>query len=180
MTVVLEHFRDEEGGFFDTADDHELLVMRPKDLQDNALPSGNSMTVRILLMLAAYTGQVEFETPAIRAILALQGVMGRHAGAFTHWLGTLEFALAPPKEVAVIGTPTREDTVALLRVVQQPYRPNQVVACAAEDNTLSGHPALIKGRLQVGGKATVYVCQNFVCRQPVQSATEFEALLSGE
>ena len=59
MDVVLAHFPDtKNGGFFDTADDHEQLVTRPKNMQDNAVPSGNSMAVRVLLALAAYTAAV--------------------------------------------------------------------------------------------------------------------------
>ena len=74
MDVVLDHFVDEEnGGFFDTADDHEQLVTRPKSLQDNATPCGNSMAVRVLLLLAAYTGQVKYEKPALKALAALAG-----------------------------------------------------------------------------------------------------------
>ena len=56
MDRVLDHFADPAGGFYDTADDHERLVTRPKDLQDNAVPSGNGMAVTVLLRLAAWTG----------------------------------------------------------------------------------------------------------------------------
>jgi uncharacterized protein YyaL (SSP411 family) len=175
MDVVLEHFQDDQGGFFDTADDHEQLVMRPKDLQDNAIPSGNSMAVRTLLMLAAYTGQAKYETAALQIMASLQGVMSQHAGAFAHWLGALEFALAPPKEIALIGPAARDDTLALLRTLQKPYRPNQVVAFVAEDT--AGSPALVEGRSMIEGKATVYVCQNFTCQQPVTDEDALEASL---
>src|SRR5262249_22324531 len=46
--AMLDHFMDPAGGFFDTADDHEALVTRPKDPQDNATPSGGSMATRLL------------------------------------------------------------------------------------------------------------------------------------
>jgi hypothetical protein len=177
MDVVLEHFPDEEnGGFFDTADDHEQLVTRPKNLQDNATPCGNSMAVRTLLMLAAYTGQAKYEEPATKILASLQGPMSQYPGAFAHWLGALEFAIAPPKEVAIVGQINSEDTTALWRAALLPYRPNQVVALASENRT-TGHPELVEARPMQDGKPTVYVCQNFTCKQPVTTVEELEALL---
>jgi uncharacterized protein YyaL (SSP411 family) len=177
MDMVLEHFPDkEEGGFFDTADDHEQLVSRPKNLQDNATPCGNSMAVRTLLLLAAYTGQVKYQEPVIKALVALQKPMAQYPGAFAHWLGALEFTLAPPKEVAIIGQLDHDDTKNMLRTLQMPYRPNQVVATAGKNNT-AGHPQLVKARPAQNGKTTAYVCQNFTCNQPVTTVEELEALL---
>jgi len=177
MDVVLKHFADEQnGGFFDTADDHEQLVTRPKSLQDNATPCGNSIAVRTLLTLAAYTGQAKYQEPATKALAALQGPMTQYPGAFTYWLGSLEFALSQPKEVAIIGSPEHDDTQRMLQTLQEPYRPNQVVAVTTENST-AGHPELVEGRPQKDGQATAYVCQQFTCKQPVTTATELEELL---
>ena len=171
MDVVLTHFRDEENsGFYDTADDHEKLVIRPKSIQDNATPSGNSMAVRTLLLLTAYTGQVDYETPAVRALAALQGPLAQYPAAFAHWLGALEILNGPAKEVAVIGAGDDEATQDLLQVLFSPYRPNQVVASTIEGK-IEGHPELVLERSQVNGMATAYVCQNFTCQQPVTTAT---------
>jgi uncharacterized protein YyaL (SSP411 family) len=177
MDVTLDHFQDEaNGGFFDTADDHQQLVVRPKSLQDNATPCGNSMAVRTLLILAAYTGQAKYETPAINTLASLQGPMSQYPGAFAHWLGALEFAVAPPKEVAIIGQIDGADTKMLLETAMQPYRPNQVVALATEGGT-AGHPELVENRPMQKTQATVYVCQNFACQQPVTTVEELAALL---
>jgi uncharacterized protein YyaL (SSP411 family) len=175
--IVLAHFPDEAGGFFDTADDHEQLVTRPQNLQDNAMPSGNSMAVRVLLYLTAYTGQAKYERPASKALRSLQGLMSKHPGAFAHWLGALEFNLAPPQEIAVIGPLEREDTNEMLDVLLMPYRPNQVVAVTDEDD-LGEHPELVQERPAQNGHATAYVCQNFTCQQPVTTAEDLATLLT--
>jgi uncharacterized protein YyaL (SSP411 family) len=177
MDAVLDHFYDDQaGGFFDTADDHERLVTRPKSWQDNATPCGNSMAARVLLQLAAYTGQAKYETPALEMLAALQGPMSQYPGAFTYWLGGLEFALAPPKEIAVIGSPGGAEMQEMLRSLFNPYRPNQVVAAVAEGQT-EGHPELVESRPARNGQATVYVCQRFSCKQPVTTVAELEAML---
>lgn len=178
MEVVLEHFPDKEaGGFFDTADDHEQLVARPKDLQDNAIPCGNSIASRVLLALAAYTGQAKYEEPALEALGGLQSAMSQYPGAFTYWLGSLEFALAPPKEVALIGPLETQETRTLLQILQNPYRPNQVVAVAGPGH-VTGHPALVEGRPMQNGSTTAYVCQRFTCQRPVTTGAELEQLLA--
>ncbi len=176
--VILEHFQDDEnGGFFDTADDHETLVVRPKSVQDNAIPCGNSMAIRALLMLAAYTGQEKYETPAVKALAGLQNPMTQYPGAFTYWLGNIEFVNAPPKEIAIIGDHNAFDTQAMLKTLFTRYRPNQVVAVTQADDT-QGHPELVELRPSVEGKATAYVCQNFTCKQPVTTVEDLEYLLT--
>jgi uncharacterized protein YyaL (SSP411 family) len=177
MDVVLDRFTDaENGGFFDTADDHEQLVTRPKSLQDNATPCGNSMAVRVLLHLAAYTGRDKYEDPALQALSALQRPMSQYPGAFTYWLGSLEFALAAPKEIALIGKLDTNETKTMLDILLSPYRPNQVVA-VAEENNIEGHPELVRSRTLQNGKTTAYVCQKFTCKQPVTTGEELEKLL---
>jgi uncharacterized protein YyaL (SSP411 family) len=177
MDAVLDHFGDAaEGGFFDTADDHEQLVTRPKSLQDNATPCGNSMAARTLLQLAAYTGLSRYEEPAINTLVALQGPLTQYPGAFTHWLGALEFALASPREIAIIGHLDDAATQEMLQSVLVPYRPNQVVAVATQHDS-QGHPELVADRPAVDEKTTAYVCQRFACKQPVTSVAELEELL---
>ena len=99
-------------------------------------------------------------------LAALQGPLSQYPSAFAYWLGTLEFVLAPPKEIAVIGRPDGDDTQEMLRALFQPYRPNQVVAMTDEQHT-AGHPELVESRPAQNGQATAYVCRRFVCQQPV-------------
>ena len=175
--VMLTHFRDlENGGFFDTADDHETLVVRPKSLQDNAIPSGNSIAVRVLLQLAAYTGEAGYHDPAIEALSGLQKVLTQYAAGFANWLTALEFALALVKEIALIGPVSDPGMQSLLEVVQKPYRPHQVLALTDQETEQSSIP-LLNHRPQQGGQSTAYVCQNFACQLPVNTAAELEAQL---
>jgi uncharacterized protein YyaL (SSP411 family) len=177
MDVVLTHFSDpDKGGFFDTAADHEALVVRPKGLQDNAIPSGNAMAVRNLLQLAAYTGHEAYYQPALSALSAMQSIMSRYPGAFTHWLGAFTFALARAKEIALIGSPDSPDTVALLNVLHKPYRPNQVVALSPAETITSAIP-LLNHRPPKNRQTTAYVCQNFTCQLPVTQPDELEKQL---
>ena len=175
MDRVLDRFADTAGGFFDTADDHERLVTRPRDLQDNAVPSGNAMAVTVLLRLAALTGEGHYRTAAERAIRTVTPVAERYPTAFAQWLSAIDFALADVVEVAVVGEPGDAATRALLEPVATGFRPNQVLAVAGD--TAASDVPLLRERSMTGGVPTAYVCRRFTCRMPVPDADALRAQL---
>lgn len=174
MTV---HFVDPEGGFFDTRDDHEELITRPKDLQDNATPSGNALAITALLQLAAYEGRSDWRHVAEQMINRLQDVMVRYPTAFAQWLCAADFAIGPSDEIAVLGELEHPDTIALLRSIWDQYHPRQVVASSPFPPP-PGSPALLHERPLLNDRSTAYVCQGFVCQKPTNDPDEVFQLLS--
>jgi uncharacterized protein YyaL (SSP411 family) len=162
--VMIAHFEDPAGGLFDTSDDHEMLPVRPKSLQDSATPSGNAMAATVLLRLAAFTGENRYREVAEGALRMVQPLPATYPTAFAQWLSALDFALARPKEIAIVGDPAGADTLALLRVARGGYRPNQVVAVGG---TFEDTIPLLTGRTPIDGHATAFVCENFACQLPV-------------
>ncbi len=117
---MIERFADDErGGFFETSNDHEQLVARRKDLEDNPIPSGNSSAAYGLLRLAALTGEHEYEQRAVGVFRLLHHVAPQHPQAFAHLLQALDFHLAPVKEVALVGD-DREPLARVVRVALPP------------------------------------------------------------
>ncbi len=168
--TMIARFADEEnGGFFETSDDHEQLVARRKDLEDHPIPSGNSSAAYGLLRLGALTGEHEYERRAESALRLLHQIAAKHPQAFAHLLQALDFRLAPVREVALVGS-GREP---LERVLRSAFRPHLVVAGGDPD----GVP-LLEGRTAVDGRATAYVCERFACRAPVTEPEELARLLS--
>jgi uncharacterized protein YyaL (SSP411 family) len=167
--TLIERFEDgDRGGFFTTADDHEQLVARRKDLEDTPIPSGNSAAAFGLLRLALLSGETKYERHALGVLRLLYPLARRHPHAFGHLLQAADFYLAPVREVAIVGT----DPSALVRAVHSEYRPHLVLAGGPAD----GVP-LLQGREPVGGKPAAYVCERFVCKAPVTTAAELTAAL---
>jgi uncharacterized protein len=162
-------FRDAEGdGFFQTGSDAEQLVVRPKELFDNAVPSGNSVAAGVLGRLAHLAGTPEDTVVAESALRLVAQLMERAPTGFGHALGALDFHLGPVTEVAIVGRPGEADTAALLEQVTGRYLPNSVVALAAPDDAAAAERVpLLRDRPQLDGKATAYVCEHFVCQRPV-------------
>ncbi len=176
--IILTHFADPNGGFFDTSQDHEQLITRPKTLQDNAIPSGNAMAADVLLRMAAYTGDDAYRRPAEEMLAAMTAMMQQYPGGFSHWLSVLTFHLAPPFEIALIGDPEAEDTRAMLEVVSG-YRPHQIVALAAPDDEAAASTIpLLVDRPPRNEGATAYVCQRFVCQTPATDPASLAAQTS--
>lgn len=167
--TMIERFEDPDGGgFFETSSDHEELLTRRKDLEDNPIPAGNSSAAYGLLRLAALTGEHEYERRAEGILQLLHELAPRHPQAFAHVLQALDFHLAPVKEVALAG----EELLPLARVVRSAFRPHIVLAGGEPD----GVP-LLEGREPVNGQAAAYVCEHFACQRPVTEPQELAALL---
>jgi hypothetical protein len=164
--AILERFADPEGGFFDTAVDHEQLVTRPKDIQDNATPSGGAVAAVVLLRLHAFTGEARYREAAERALSTVTPFAARYPTAFAMWLQAIDLSLAPVAEVAIVGDPLHDATRALLEVASSGYETNRVVALLADEARASAIP-LLAARVRVDGRPTAYVCRGFACRLPV-------------
>jgi len=174
--VMIEHFRAPDGGFFDTSDDHEALIIRPRELQDNAVPSGNAMAAVGLLRLAGLAVEPRYAELARRSLVQMQPLLAQYPLGFGQWLIALDYVLAPPHEIAIVGDPEAADTRALLDVCATGYHPHQIVALGTPDPEASTVP-LSQGRSQIGGRATAYVCAGSTCRPPVTDPAALRALL---
>jgi uncharacterized protein YyaL (SSP411 family) len=163
--TILDHFEDPAGGFFDTADDHEALVTRPKDPQDNATPSGGSMATLVLLRLAALTGEARYRDAAERAIANVTSIVARYPSGFANWLSAAQLSIGGITELAIVGDPADPATRALLDEARSRARPDLVIAVSAEPSA-SAIP-LLADRVAIDDRPTAYVCRQFTCRLPV-------------
>ncbi|MEA2160099.1 MAG: uncharacterized protein QOD66_2479 [Solirubrobacteraceae bacterium] len=167
-TMIARFTDHEQGGFFTTADDHEQLVARRKDLEDSPIPSGNSAAAFGLLRLALISGEGKYERYGLGVLRLLFTLAARHPQAFGHLLQAADFYLAPVREVAVVGP----DPQPMLRIIRSRFRPHLVLAGGDPD----GVP-LLEGREPVDGRTAAYVCEHFICQAPVSTPDALAALL---
>ena len=117
--------------------------------------------------------------PAGKALAALgpmQEMLARYPLGFAQWLIALDYVLAHPREVSIVGDAEAADTQALLDVCVAGYRPHQIIALGEP----GGGPAtvpILEGRGLVDGRATAYVCVDFVCQRPVAEPEELVELI---
>jgi uncharacterized protein YyaL (SSP411 family) len=179
--ALVRLFHDpQRGGFFQTGADAESLVVRPKDLYDNAVPSGNSAAADVLLRLAHLSGEPDDERAGASALRLVRDAMGGAPSGFGHALCALDFYLGPVREVAIVGDPATEATRSLAaEVVARRFVPNHVLAVAAPDDVPAREAvALLAERPQLGTAPTAYVCERFTCRLPVSDPDALAAQLA--
>ncbi|TQL69857.1 hypothetical protein FB381_3777 [Nocardioides albertanoniae] len=161
LDTALAHFRAEDRGFYDTADDAEALVTRPRDSSDNASPSGTSAMVHALLTAHALTGEGRFRTAAEEALAATSVLMTK-VPRFAGWSLAASVTMSDgPLGIVVVGPPGA-DRDALAAKARR--KPGAVVVVT--DGARDDIPLLI-GRTPVGGRPAAYVCRGFVCDRPV-------------
>ena len=179
--AILELFWDvEKSVFYDTAADHEELVTRPRDVYDNASPSGNSVAVDVLLRLSVLLDREDYREKAATVLENLSGGMAQVPGGFGRLLSALDFHLSTPYEIALVWPPDAPDTKALISAVYSDYLPNKVVAGRAEsDEEAAESIPLLAERPARDGKATAYVCVNYACQSPATDPEELRGQLAG-
>ncbi|MBK9714600.1 MAG: thioredoxin domain-containing protein [Kouleothrix sp.] len=176
---MLARFWDDSiGGFYDTAADHEQLIVRPRDTGDNATPAGNSAAADVLLRLALIFDDAAYRERAETVLGGLAPFLARYPTGFGRSLAAAEFALAAPKEIALVGEPAAPDTQALREAIARPFLPNKVVLLARPGEPPAIPSPLLAGRAQVDGKATAYVCEHYACRLPVTDSAALAAQLA--
>ena len=160
---MVQWFWDEQlGAFFDTPSDAETLITRPRDPTDNAIPSGNSLAVELLLILAELTGDVDMRRRASFILETMATPLMRYPSAFGHMLGAADMAMNGAVEVAIAGSPGEKSFQALLHETSIHYAPSLVLAGGTDTRGI----ALMEGRSPTHGSATAYVCRSYACEEP--------------
>jgi len=166
---IISDYSDPAGGFFDTAADHETLLLRPKDLQDNATPCGNSLAAMALLQFSAFTGS-GFHRDLAEGMLASMGSLAvKYPTAFANWLCACDFNLAKSLEIAVLFPSDQSDISRYTELIWGGFRPNWILAASQFPIAEEGSPEILHNRQIIDQRITAYICEKFYCRQPVNN-----------
>jgi uncharacterized protein len=176
MDIVLEKFADPEGGFFYTADDHEVLLTRTKELTDSSLPGGNALAATALLRLGKLLGNAEYLRTAEAVLAAAVPIMQRVPMAAGQMLLALDRYLGPAHELVLVGTGAAMNDA--VRAVERSYLPRSVFGRRAGDRSTSPLLSSLFAGKESGGGPTLYVCENFACQEPAVGLAAIEAKLS--
>jgi hypothetical protein len=164
--ILLKHFCDSDGGgFFYTADDHERLIVRAKDIIDNAAPSGNAVAATALLRLGKLTGDARYLDAAESTLRAAAGLMKQAPGAAGQMLTALNIHIGPSRQVVLVGTAGADEAIADLR---RRFLPNGIVAYRDGRRPTSNRLDRLFDGKSAGkdGEIAAYVCENFTCDEP--------------
>jgi hypothetical protein len=150
--LLAEYWDDENGGLFSTPRNGEQLIVRQKDIMDNATPSANSTAALALMRLGALTNHKPYVERALDILRLLGGIVSRAPSAFGHLLAAVHLHHVGVTEVAVTG-----DRPDLLEVLRQRWLPTTVIAWGEPYSSPlwdNRNPDL------------AYVCKHYACMAP--------------
>ncbi|MSQ42445.1 MAG: thioredoxin domain-containing protein [Dehalococcoidia bacterium] len=174
LAAAVERFHDDEaGGFFEAPLDRAGLILRQKPLVDTPTPSGNGAIALLAAWLGRYTGRADWEALAGEVIALATGQFERSATGFGTVLQALELVLAPPREIAIVGTP--EARAPFERELARHFLPAALIAPAGNGGGLP----VLAGRDVPAGAAAAYVCERTVCDLPARTVEAFREQLAG-
>ena len=180
-SIVRLFWDDDVNAFFDTSSDHEQLVVRPRDVTDNAVPSGTSLAAELLARLAELYHDVDARRRATWIVETQLQTMQRFPSAFGHALGVADMLIHGAVELAIVGDPAADDFKKLERAAAERYVPSLVIAGGPPSST--GDIALLADREARGGNATAYVCRSYACESPATTVellvTQLESVVRG-
>ena len=182
VEIALERFYDpSQGGFymtsFDAAGD---VLIRVKEDTDNVEPSASSVMASNLLRLASVTGRADFREAAQKTLSGFGATLGDHPMALPRMLSALAESLSKPLQIVIAGDPAAADTQALVRELRSRFIPEAAVLLAdggERQAALERLQPFVKSLFREKGKATAYVCNNYVCDLPVTDPRSFVRLL---
>jgi uncharacterized protein YyaL (SSP411 family) len=166
-------FHDSETDtWYDTAVDHEPLIVRPREVTDNATPSGTSLVAELLLTWAELDDRPDWRSLAESTVSRVGEAVAQYPQALGHVAGVADALVNGSAQIAIVGDPKDPGHRELVGRVGSTFVPSLVMAGGnpAED----GQPALMLNRTVIGGRPTAYVCRGFTCDLPTSDPDELD------
>jgi uncharacterized protein len=171
---------DSSGGFFMTARDAEKLILRPKDLYDGAMPSGNSAAFLNLLRLARMSANPSWENMADRMMRAFAGSLGEIPTAHSHLMTGLDYYLGPAQEIVIAGNPEEGAAREMAAQVREKFLPFKILLSkpgGEAGREISALCPFLEGMDPGREGVSVFICEGYSCKKPVSSPAELQAAL---
>jgi uncharacterized protein YyaL (SSP411 family) len=172
-----------DGGYFSTRADAEHVLARAKEEYDGAEPAANSVAAMNLIRLSQLTERAEWRARAEGVFTALSPRLSRSGVALPQLLAALDYAHSRPRQIVVAGARGAADTAAMLRLVHDRYIPNRILLLAeggTAQRELQSTVPFVEGLAPLNGRATIYICENYVCRLPTADLAVAARLLDGK
>ena len=175
---LLQRFSDKEhGGFYFTPHDGEKLLIRKKVFYDGAIPSGNSVAMLNLIRLWKITSNQSFQMYAIELQKAVSNQVANYPLGFTFFLSALDFLFNPNIELIIVGNKESHDTNLMFEMIRKVYFPNKIILLKENQNDLVKIAPYVSAYSCIGGKATVYICKDMKCNEPITESQKITELL---
>ncbi|MFN6944015.1 MAG: thioredoxin domain-containing protein [Cytophagaceae bacterium] len=165
MDYCLQNFYDPvEDMFYYTDINAEKLIARKKEIFDNVVPASNSVMATNLYFLGLMLENDAYIQHSRKMLSRVKKMLYADPAYLSNWANLYTMQCHPTAEIAIVG----KDYIKLRKELNKHYLPNAIVVACEENSDL----ALLRDRMAINGKTTIYVCYNKTCQLPVHSIEE--------
>ena len=174
-TLIKQFWDEKTASFYFTSNDHESLIIRPKNNYDLSMPSGNSVASGILLRLYHLVHEKQFLTITTKILENQAQLAAENPFGFGYLLNIIYLFLQKPTEITILDSRDEEISNSL----EQKFLPESIMIKIRNRNQLDllSNYKFFSGKIFDENKATVYVCKNFTCSLPLEKLEEIEEYL---
>ncbi|MBI4404796.1 MAG: thioredoxin domain-containing protein [Deltaproteobacteria bacterium] len=167
QTMVLEFWDESAQTFFSTGSSHKHLIVRMREFQDSALPSGVGLAATACIKLGRLTDHSDLLEKARNILKTYEPAMQKNPQACGQLLIALSMLIERPSDVVVVAGQSKQETDQAIWSLWKPFEPNRLVTLMSDkQSTLI---PMHRGKKALEGKTTLYFCEGGTCLPPVVS-----------
>ncbi|MBD3232865.1 MAG: DUF255 domain-containing protein [candidate division Zixibacteria bacterium] len=178
---MIELFWDfEKGGLYMASKEAGDLIVRPKEIYDGAIPSGNSIALLNLIQLSRFSGNSDYENKANELLKTFSGQIAVTPSAYAQMLTGLDYLLGESLEIVIVGETDSDGTSRMLSTLWRTYLPNTVIILRRTDQEtpdITEIAPYTANQNAIDNKTTAYICRNFSCDKPITDVGEFMEII---
>ena len=169
VTYATENFYDKNSGmFYFTSKLDPKLVARKMEINDNVIPSSNSVMANVLYDLGTILDQGEYKKKAIIMANNIKPDMEKYSSGYANYARLMLKEIAPYYEVAIVGKDAHNKAIEL----NKKYVPNKLFIGSLQSSRIT----LLKEKY-VQGSTIIYVCENNTCQMPTIEIMKAQKLM---
>ncbi|HAG43089.1 MAG TPA: hypothetical protein DCL31_06585 [Clostridium sp.] len=170
---MIELFWDEEnGGFFLYGSDDEELIVRPKEIYDGAIPSGNGVASLALLKLYYITGKDRYIDIVDKNFKAFGGKIKEDPMYYLFSVIAYMYREYSIREITIVGD-KKEEINSILKEINNKYNPFTLVTLRGKESNM-----ILDSKEMINNKTTIYVCENYNCKTPITDINKLKNILN--
>jgi len=171
---------DQHDGFSLVGADAEKLIIKTISDYDGAIPSGNSTSALALLKLGQLTTDSKYTQRGQKILDAFSSQLRQSPFSLTEMLLAVDFYIGPRQEIVIAGNASSEDTSKIIKTIYSAFLPNSVILLhepSKQGEKIESVAAFLESQNMIDNKATVYFCENYTCKKPINDFNKFKKLL---
>lgn len=171
LNIILRDFKDPQGGFFSVPGSQRDVIVRMKEIHDQAVPSGNALAVFLLVKLSYLMQREDYLQEALRAVSTVQDNMLAYPNAFALWLQAVDWMVNPVDQIVVTWDSEETPLDIILATANETCQLSTIFA-GSSSSERKDQPPMAQNQPVKFQPVTFYRCVGPVCSAPAATLAE--------